>query len=273
MKPSDIPEQRPMFVESIGETKAKFMTEIQEVMNRVAFDAFNGETFIEKYIQGLEEPRNFFFNSMKGSINVSEQDVEELIREEVKRQEKFYRAIRELAEKFEGNVLPPDQIVEYPHWDHLPSKGCNIRSGTTVFYAYPRLPSSTVHYLELTQGPTPGHVLHVTSEYILMLPYGQDLSEIHRTLLMEIAGTTGKIKDDRVKDELRIRKNFLFLITEEKVYEKTLSELLKEYDGMAIQVGHQSTNIAYIYTGLEEELPRLWNTLYFDWQGNWERHQ
>ena len=274
MKPSDIPEQRPRFMKSIGETKTKFMAEIQKTMDRVALDAFNGETFIKKYIQGLEEPRNFFFNSMKGSINISQSDVEALLREEVKIQTAFYRAINELVYTLpEGKVLPPDQIVESPHWDHSPSLGCNIRSGETVFYAYPRLPSSTVHYLTLTQGPTSGHVIHVTKEYILMLPYGQGLSETHRTMFMELAGTIGKFNDDLVKDELRIRKQFMSLVTEEKMDQKTLEKLLEKYDGLAIQVGHQSTNIAYIHTGLKEELPRLWNTLYFEWKGNWERHQ
>lgn len=263
-----------MYMGSIGETKEKFMTEIEEVMDRVALDAFNGETFIDTYIQALEEPRNFFYNSMKGSINISQSDVEEMMREEVKRQEAFYRTIKKLADLMpEEKVIQPNETVEHPNWEHPPSLGCNIMSGSTVLYAYPRLPSSTTHYMPLKQGPVSAHVIHVADEYILMLPYGQDLSEEHRRLLTELAGTTGKVNDDRIGDELRIRKNFLSLITEEKVTQNTLDELLKDYGGLAIQVGHHSTSTAYIHTGLEEELPRLWSTIYFEWKGNWMRHQ
>ena len=45
-----MPEQRPMYIESIGETKSKFMGEIEEIMKKVALDAYKGETFIENYI-------------------------------------------------------------------------------------------------------------------------------------------------------------------------------------------------------------------------------
>ena len=81
------------------------------------------------------------------------------------------------------------------------------------------------------------------------------------------------IQVDEFETEMRVHENFFSLITEEKVYQKTLDKILKHYGGLAIQVGHQSNNTAYIHTGLEEDLPRLWRTLYFDWKGNWRRHQ
>ena len=69
-----------------------------------------------------------------------------------------------------------------------------------------------------------------------MLPYGQDLSEELRSLFINLSGTTGKVNIDGI--EVRIRKNYLSMITEEKVYQKTLNKILKEYGGLAIQVGH-----------------------------------
>ena len=270
--PTDIPEQRPMYMESIGETKSKFMGEIEEVMKRVALDAYDDETFIENYINDLEESRTFFYRSMKGTIPITPEDVEELLREEVKRQEAFYGSLKELVIRMpDGKILPPNQIVEYPHWEHSPSFGCNISSGSTVLYAYPRLPASTKHFLTLKQGPVSAHVIHVEDEYVLMLPYGQDLSEELRSLFINLSGITGKVNIDGIK--VRIRKNYLSMITEEKVYQKTLDKILKDYGGLAIQVGHQSDNTAYIHTGLGEDLPRLWSIIYFEWRGNWRRHQ
>jgi hypothetical protein len=49
-----------------------------------------------------------------------------------------------------------------------------------------------------------------------MLPYGHDLSEELRSLFINLSGTTGKANIDGI--EVRIRKNYLSMITEEKVY-------------------------------------------------------
>lgn len=263
-----------MYKESIGETKEKFMREIEEVMERIALDVFNGEKFMETYIHDLEEPRNFFYRSMKGTIPVIPEDIEELVMNEVNRQEAFNSTIMKLAEKInEGKVIPPNQIVAYPYWEHTPSFGCNIRSGSTFLYAYPRLPSSTEHFLTLKQAPVPANVIHVNENYILMLPYGQDLSEDLRNNFSELIGRGKTIQVDEIDDQIRVHEKFFSLVTEERVSKKTLDTILKEYDGLAIQVGNKSNNTAYIHTGLEEGLPKLWRTIYFDWKGNWRRHQ
>ena len=274
LKPSDIPEQRPMYMESLSETRGEFMNKIQGVMDRIAVDTFNSEIKLDSYLQEAEEHVNAFFNSMKGAVNLSPLDAEELVREEVERQKRFYTSINELVRKMpDGRVISPDKIFEYPYWDHAPSRGCNIRSRATTLYAFPRLPASTVHYLTLKQGPIPANIIHVSQDYILMLPYAQDLSEDLRELFIGLVGTVGKVRDERLEDELRVKKNFLSVITEQKVYQHILDELLKDYGAQVIQVGHQSTNVSYIHTGMEEDLPRLWRTIYFDWAENWRRHQ
>ena len=269
-----MPEQRPMYIESIGETKGKFMSEIEEVMKRIAVDAYKGNTYPETYLKDLKEPRTFFYRSMKGTIPITPEDVEELVIAEVNRQEEFYLAIRKLTDKItQGKILPPDKIVEHPHWDHRPSFGCNIRSGSTVLYTYPRLPASTEQFLTLKQAPVPSNVIHVEEEYILMLPYGQDFNRGLREIFSEFSGDMDKLYEEEIGVELMIHDKFLSLITEEIVYQKSLDKILKDYDGLAVQVGRQSSNTAYIHTGMEENLPRLWRTIYFDWNGNWRRHQ
>jgi hypothetical protein len=274
LKPSDIPEQRPMYWGSIGETKAKFREEIEKVMERIAIDAYNGETFSDTYILDLEEPRNFFYKSLKGPIPITSTDVRELIMVEVKRQESFYSSIKDLADSLpRAKVLQPNQIVEDPHWEHKPSYGCNIRLGSTVLYAYPRLPSSTEHFLTLNQGPIPANIIHVDEDYILMLPYGQDLSKEIKIAFKELSGNGHTIKVEEFEEEIIVNGKFFYLLTEEKVFQKTLDKILEIYGGLVFQVGRQSNNTSYIHTGLEESLPRLWSTIYFEWKGNWMRHQ
>ena len=268
-----MPEQSPMYMESLVDTRIEFENAIQNIIKRIALDTHNSENNIETYIVEAEEPFKEYFNNMKGATNIHMYSVEELLRAEAERQNSFYSSIRSDLSSLNAETVPPDTIIEYPHWGHMPSPGCNIRIGATVLYAFPRTPASTVHYLTLKQGPIPANLVHVTDDYILMLPFRQDLNKETRTGLIELSGFSGKVNDKRLKDELRIKKGYITLITEEKFEKKTLDELIKEYGVKSVMIGRQSSNTAYIHTGEEDNMPRLWSIIYFNWNENWRRHQ
>ena len=69
-----------------------------------------------------------------------------------------------------------------------------------------------------------------------------------------------------------VNKGHLTLITEEKVGKKKLDKLVENYGVNAILVGRQSSNTAFLHTGAEKDLPRLWSTIYFDWNEKWSLH-
>jgi hypothetical protein len=72
-----MPEQRPMYMENLRDTRIEFENAIQIIINRIALDTHNSKNNIDTYILEAEEPFNRYFNNMKGATNIHMYSVEE----------------------------------------------------------------------------------------------------------------------------------------------------------------------------------------------------
>jgi hypothetical protein len=89
----------------------------------------------------------------------------------------------------------------------------------------------------------------------------------------ELSGLKKKVWGDRLEEGLWVNKGHLTLITEEKICTKKLDKLVEKYGVNAILIGRQSSNTAFLHTGAEKDLPRLWSIIYFEWNEKWSLHQ
>lgn len=97
-----------------------------------------------------------YFQSMKGGINLTEEDVKRAIRREEKMQKRFYNALTKLIDKFrekgfQAEIIPPDKCHKDPYWDTGLSAGCNIKVNNAYLCAFPLIPATTSDFLASRQ--------------------------------------------------------------------------------------------------------------------------
>ena len=250
----------------VTETRKEFEKAIRDLMLRVAVDTYHDKVDRSAYSESLGIAHDRFFNSMKGATNIHKTDVDELIDAEITRQKALYTHVNELKPYFDSvKPLDPSALVAFPYWDHGPSHGCNVEINGARFYAAPRVPCSTNEYITLKQAPVPANIVMIDQDMMLMLPYGVDASEETRQQFTKLLDVSGKITEDRLTEPIHVRKNYLWVHSEEKLDERLIIELMKKYKADAFMVGYPGRNLAIIYTGLEESIGRLWQKFYFDW--------
>jgi len=250
----------------VTETRKEFANAIRKLMLRVAFDTYHERVDRPAYTEALGNAHDRFFNTMKGATNIHKVNIQELIDAEISRQQALYTRLNELKPFFDSvNPLDPSGIVAPPYWEHGPSHGCNVEINGARFYAAPRVPCSTNEYITVKQAPVPANIIMIDQNMILMLPYGVAPSEETRQQFNKILDASGKITEERFKEPIHVRKNYLWVHSEEKLDERLIIEIMKKYKADAFMVGYPGKNLAIIYTGLEESIERLWQKLYFDW--------
>jgi hypothetical protein len=262
-----------MNMNGLIDTRKEFEKSIKETMLQIAVDTYHNRVDVQAYTKILGLAHEKFFNSMKGATNVHTNDVEELIESEIRRQKALYKRL-EALEPFFDTVKPlnPSDIYASAHWDHGPSYGCNVEINRTRFYALPRVPCSTTEYITVKQAPIPANIVKIDQDMILMLPYSEDPSEETRKQLNKMLTASGQVNEEGIEDPIKIRENYLWVNSEQKLDERLIISLIEKYKADAIMVGYPGRNLAIIYTGLEESIERLWKTIYFDWDDTWRRY-
>ncbi|MCB2172865.1 hypothetical protein KQH65_09025 [archaeon] len=266
MRPPDFPEQRPADMGGVTETRKEFANAIRKLMLRLAVDTYHERVNRPAYTETLGNAHDKFFNTMKGATNIHKVNIQELIDAEISRQQALYTRLNELKPFFDSvKPLDPSGIVAPPYWEHGPSHGCNVEINGARFYAAPRVPCSTNEYITVKQAPVPANIIMIDQNMILMLPYGVTPSEETRQQFNKILDASGKITEEGFKEPIHVRKNYLWVHSEEKLDERLIIEIMKKYKADAFMVGYPGKNLAIVYTGLEESIERLWQKLYFDW--------
>ena len=262
-----------MNIGGVTDTRKEFTAALYEVMHRIGLDTYHGSVDRDELIQSAMDAYERFFNSMKGATNIHNVDVEELLDAEITRQKALYDEIEKLKPAFDSvKLLEPTGLAAFPHWDHGPSTGLNININGAWFYAAPRVPCSTNEYITVKQAPVPANIVLINKDMILMLPYGEDPSEETRKQLNKLLTASGQITEEGFKEPIRVRTNYLWVHSDEKIDSRLIDQTMKKYNADAFMVGYPSKNIALIYTGLEDSIERLWSKLYFDWGNMWERY-
>jgi hypothetical protein len=205
-----------------------------------------------------------YFQSMKGQINLSEQDMESLINEEINRQQNFYLALQELSSRFsvEGvkfDVLSPGDVYCEPAWDTELTIGTTIRTDSGVYlFSIPLVSAYTSDFMALRQEPVAAGILGVTGDYIMFFPVNQDPEEKFADACLKIFGTPEDITADiEGARQAYIISGFILVDGEKSFSPAEIEELKKKYSVLAIVTANSSNFTAVIHVEEDRGLSRL----------------
>jgi len=263
MKKTDYEEQK-IFGEreATSEYVTAVRTEFKECLRRVFLDvakkAFNKEENIAESVmkQAIDCLKNYF-QSMKGGINLTEEDVKEAIRREEERQRRFYNALTKLIEaftekEFQVEVLPPDKCYRNSYWDTNLTSECNIKINSAYLCAFPLIPAKTSEFMTLKQ-KSAANVIFISEDCVILQPHDQPLEEEFWRVNEEIFFERDVKEDFPSADFAMLKNNFLFLVSSEAFSNAELEEIRKKYNVVSIVKGDLSNFNAFIYTGEDEK--------------------
>jgi|GEM_PF-3351338 hypothetical protein len=281
-KPGHVPEQKvidpltgkDMTGKYVLDKREGFETCLREVFLEIARRAFNREeniarAMIEKALKCHRE----YFQAMKGATNLHPENIKDAVKDEEKRQKRFYDALDRLAEEFKNlgarfEVMPPDKVYKDSGWNTGLVHGCNIKTNGTYLCAFPLVPAVTFCYLAPVQEPVAAQVIFADNDCVILAPHSQDFGDAFTKAAERIFGIPEDKRDDFPKAQRAfIGNSFLSLVLEESLSSIELEELRKKYRVVAIEKGGTEFT-GYIYTGKEDELPALLKKVFFQWHFN-----
>lgn len=269
-KPPEYMEQK---VTGDREATARYVQETREEFKKclkaVLLDISNRcllkeENIVEKVMEDALNCYNTYFQSMKGQLNLTEEDIREIIIKEEERHRKFYDKLREFSKKFtsEGvrfEILSPGDIYSDPYWDTKLEVGCNIRTDNGAYLsAFPLFPATTFDYMALRQEPVAAHIIYIDEDCMLFINHDQDPGERFGRVCKKLFWNPVDVKDEiEGAWAATLSNNFLHLDSEREFSDTELEELKNKYDVTAVIKTDFGQFTAYIYTGKERKYPQL----------------
>lgn len=206
-----------------------------------------------------------------GATDLVSEDIENSVAYELGMQREFYTSLRVLASDLDGEVLGPGRVFAEPHWDFGLTVGCNLRLGSGYLYAVPLVPAATGSWGALVQGPVAAYPTYVGGGLMLLRPVDQSFEgegiEGLESLIGEYHDVTGDIAGCW---DARVGGGFLFVDTGKPCDESVLWEWIEEYGVHAVLKVNSSEFHGFIFTGIEEKLPKLHHRVFFQWHENWK---
>ncbi len=259
------PEYMEQKVTGNREATARYVQETEEEFKKclgvVLLDISNRcllqeEDIAEKVMEDAMNCYSSYFQSMKGGINLTQDDIKDLVTFEVKRHRSFYKTLREISKEFtdEGvkfEILSPGDIYCDPYWDTKLEVGCNIRTDNGAYLsAFPLFPATTSDYMALRQEPVAAHILYINKDCMLFINHNQDpgekFTEVYRKVFRDPVDVKYEIEGAWAAS---ISNNFLHLDSEREFSDAKLEELKNKYNVTAVVKANSGQFTAYIYTG------------------------
>jgi hypothetical protein len=247
----------------------EFRSCLRQIFLSVAQKAFSQEASIaRKVMPDATKCYQDYFQSMKGQINLTEEDLMSLVSKEEERQQRFYRALRELSGKFsrEGvmfEILSPGDIYCIPAWDTGLVVGTSIRteSGAYLFSSSP-VPAHTTDYMALRQEPVAASIVAISKDFILFLPVNQVPGDKFREVHLRIFGR----EKDFTKEingiwRATLMSGFLLLDSERTFSAAEIEELKRKYGVDTIVTANSSQFTAAINIEEDKEFSRLFQEI------------
>ena len=204
-----------------------------------------------------------YFEAMKGSVSLSEEEMRSALTREAERQEAFYGALGRLSERFREHgvrmdITAPGYYDTETHWNTGMSAGCRLDipdSGS--LYACPLAPASTDAYEAPRPSPVAARVLYVDGACMIFGPHGADPDEAVRGVVDAAFGRPQDLPD-LVPGALgaRLYGGFLELSSSADLPGSELERLRKAYGVAAVVKKGPRTFEAVIHTGTEDDLPQ-----------------
>jgi|Deesub1362B_J571_1020462.scaffolds.fasta_scaffold01945_3 hypothetical protein len=244
--------------EYVQSAKTEFDRCMRKIFLEIAKKAFNREENIaESVTEKAVGCWKSYFQSMKGGVNLTEEDIEEAIKREEERQKRFYNALTKLTEEFrrkgfQTEILPPDEFYRDSFWNTGLTAGCNIKVNNVYLCAFPLVPAVTSDFMVLRHNSA-ANVILINEDCVLLQPHDQTLEKEFWKANEEMFAERD-VKDDFPEADFAILKNnFLFLVSSEILSNVELEGIRKKYNVVSIVKGDLSNFNAFIYTGKDEE--------------------
>jgi hypothetical protein len=209
-----------------------------------------------------------YFNSMKGGINLSKGDIDTALALEEKRQWSFYLSLVKLVEKFgqykvKFEIGKPGYHSQNLLWNTGPSPGRSIKTDNQVLlYAFPLFHAETRGFLIPDLAPNLANVIYIDTSLMIFMPHNSDPGEEFQKAAREIFGIPENISQQIPEvPTARLYRGFLKLSALKDLNASFLEQLRKKHNVAAVLKVDSKALEAAIFTGDEEEKPRLWREL------------
>lgn len=218
--------------EYVTEAREEFWICMQKIFLEIAKKAFNKEENVADAV--MEKAINCwrsYFQSMKGGINLTNEDIKNMLRKEEDRQKKFYNALTKIVDEFRmkgfrAEILPPDECYANSYWDTGLTVGCNIKINNAYLCAFPLVPATTSYFLSLRQ-ESAANIILLSKDFIIMQPYDQTLEE-EFWKVNEKMFTEKDVKDDFPEADFAVLKNNFLLLVSSKIFSKAELEKIRK---------------------------------------------
>lgn len=246
----------------VDAARKEFKECLQKLSLEIAKGAYDRKLADIAYVtrQALECQERYF-QTMKGATNISGSDIEELVKNEVERQTRFYEKLKKIRERFQqltGSwvrffMKPPD-IFNICSWDTGLTAGCIIMVGCTDFFAFPLVQARTVTYLQEKVVFVDGDCIIIRDHFLPATVEPFQFSETWATEFLQSgpASVRNVQGDFPLAKKATVYGNFLHLDSEQTFSQKELAAIREKYGVVAIVKDDSNNRSAFIYTGIDD---------------------
>lgn len=234
----------------VSEQRAVFKKCLDEVFLEVSELAYHSKPLSETIISKAVSCQREFFSSTKGTQNILEKQVTNLVQAEYERQVRFFAAIKGLISKMANlkiELISPKKSINNTRWDFCIVHGCNLRYKNYSLFAAPLFPARTNSYAALTQETPAAHILYLNKDLVLLRPSDQELDSEFASEFQKVADVQD-IKDKFPSSPIAFKcTNFLEVDCKEDP-----ASLMKSYSVDSVVKVDISNFSAFIFTGNEK---------------------
>ncbi|MBO8181292.1 MAG: hypothetical protein H0Z28_00695 [Archaeoglobus sp.] len=256
--------------EYVEAARAEFRDCVKATFLEIAKKAFYGDGNIaESVMDKATSCWRKYFQSMKGGINITEEDIKKAIRGEEERQRRLYDALATLTVKFrekgfQAEILPPDKHQRDSGWDLGLTAECNLKVDNILFCAFPLIPAKTKTGNFENLRSKLASVVFINEDCVLLLIQPRDKMSEGISEASENFWKANKeffhekdVKHDFPDADIAVLKNnFLLLISSKTFTNAELEEIRRRYGVVTIVKG-DSSGQGFIYTGKEGDFLRV----------------
>jgi len=249
----------------ISECKKEFHVCIQKIFNKISNSILK-----ESKIPTAKIKKNAnicfrkYFQSTKGSTNLSSEDIRTIIYWEIDKQKKLNRAIKHLMKQLDEYDIKT-QILESEFYFGETLWNTGIEPGYKIFidnqnyiFAFPLTSAKTSDYLVPRSGPVSAEILYLDKDCLIMMPLGEELSDKFSKAITQLWGAPSNITNQFADVHVVYKyRNFIKLDIVKEIDTSELNRILNMYVINAVLKGDPNEFKALIHTGKEDQLPKL----------------
>ncbi|MBN3035373.1 MAG: hypothetical protein JW861_07280 [Bacteroidales bacterium] len=252
----------------VREAESVFRACLRDIFAEVAGRCAAGNTAIpEELRRQARECCQAYFRTMKGGINITEEEVMQILDQVALRQQKLIRFLDSITGEFRKydvrfEVLGPDQIVNDPYWDTGPEPGRNIRTDNqATLYACPLYPAMTNCYMALQQEPVAAHLIWADPGGMIFIGHDQDPGEKFMEAYRNIFPSTTEVTDEipEAWSAQLMKDRFLVVSSENEYTQDELEKLGHNFGVIIVQHGNFGNFTARMVIDNRYKIPDLLN--------------